>query len=85
MFARNVILLMGVTGLLAMMLSTMGCSSNPPVVSADLSCIRFHHIDVTEWQVADMKKDPGQWRSLALQVKGHNDIWTTTCADEPKK
>ena len=55
------------------------CSSNPPVVSADTSCVRFRHIDVTEFQVADMKKEPGTWRPLAVQILTHNEVYEKAC------
>lgn len=60
------------------------CSSKPPVVSADTSCVRFRHIDVTPWQVDDMKKDPNQWRSLALQILGHNQEYDKACVNGDK-
>jgi hypothetical protein len=41
--------------------------------------VRFRHIDVTPWQVDDMKKDPNQWRSLALQILGHNQQYDKAC------
>ena len=62
----------------------MACSAKPPVVSADTSCVRFRHIDVTPWQVDDMKKDPNQWRSLALQILGHNQEYDKACVHGDK-
>jgi hypothetical protein len=63
---------------------TASCASKPPVVSADTSCVRFRHIDVTPWQVDDMKKDPNQWRSLALQILGHNQQYDKACVNGDK-
>ena len=60
------------------------CSRPAPVVSADTSCVRFRHIDVTPWQVDDMKKDPNQWRSLALQILGHNQEYDKACVHGDK-
>lgn len=76
------------TAKIALCLTTLfltACSSKPPeVIDADTGCVRFKHIDVTQWQVDDMKKDPNQWRSLALQIKGHNDIYEKVCVDGNK-
>ena len=78
----------GLTVKIALCLTTLcstACSSKPlPVIGADLSCVRFRHIDVTEWQVADMKKDPNQWRPLAVQIKSHNDDFEKACIDGNK-
>jgi hypothetical protein len=68
-----------------MTLCSTACSSSPPpVIDADIGCVRFKRIDVTQWQVDDMKKDPNQWRSLALQIKGHNDVYDKWCVDGDK-
>lgn len=71
--------------LLATTLYLTACSGKPPVVSADTSCVRFRHIDVTPWQVDDMKKDPNQWRSLALQILGHNQQYDKACVTNGDK
>lgn len=55
-----------------MTLCLMACSPPPPVISADLSCIWTKPLDVTQFQVAQMKADPGTWRPLALQIADHN-------------
>jgi len=62
-----------------------GCSPPPPVISADLSCIWTKNIDVTPWQVDDMKKDPNQWRPLAIQIKDHNDERVKRCPPVKEK
>ncbi|CAB4165228.1 hypothetical protein UFOVP833_38 [uncultured Caudovirales phage] len=61
------------TALLAMTLCSTACGNSPPVISADTSCAWTRHIDVTEWQISAMKRDPNMWRPLALEIKGHND------------
>ena len=73
------------TAKIALCLTTLfltACSSKPaPVISADLSCVRFRHIEVTQWQVDDMKRDPNQWRPLAVQIKSHNDEYEKACVE----
>ena len=75
----------GLTVKIALCLTTLfltGCCDDKPVqIAADLSCSRFRHIDVTEWQVADMKRDPNQWRPLAVQIKSHNDEYEKACLE----
>lgn len=63
---------------------TAYCDKKPVQIAADTSCVRFRHIDVTEWQVADMKKDPNQWRPLAVQIKSHNDEYEKACVNGEK-
>lgn len=57
------------------------CAKKEVQIAADTACVRFRHIDVTEWQVADMKKDPNQWRPLAVQIKSHNDEYEKACVE----
>jgi hypothetical protein len=68
-----------------MMLCSAACSSNPPVISADTSCVRFRHIDVSEFEVDAMKKDPGTWRPLAVQILGHNQEYEKACVNNNSK
>ena len=48
------------------------CTEAPPIVSADVGCIWAKHIDVTTFQVDEMKKAPGTWRPLAIQIADQN-------------
>jgi hypothetical protein len=68
-----------------MMLCSSACSSKQPaVISADTSCVRFRHIDVNEFEVDAMKKDPGTWRPLAVQILGHNQEYEKACVKDTK-
>lgn len=57
--------------------SLMACA--PPPVQTDLSCVWTRTIDVTQPEVDAMKKDPNNWRSLAVQIKDHNDERVKRC------
>lgn len=57
---------------LAALALTAACSSKPAIVAPDVGCIWTQHIDVTAQQVDGMKKDPGTWRPLAVQITDHN-------------
>ncbi len=81
---KSAIRLTAKIGLCLMTSSLVACSAKPPVINADTSCVRFKHIDVTEWQVGDMKKDPNQWRSLAVQILGHNQEYEKACVKDTK-
>ena len=69
---------------LTMPFLTAFCAKKEVQIAADTSCVRFRHIDVTMWQVEDMKKDPNQWRPLAVQIKSHNDEYEKACVDGNK-
>lgn len=56
-----------------------GCAGDPPIISADTYCVRTSHIDVTTFQVDAMKKDPGTWRPLAVQIADANGIRAKNC------
>lgn len=63
-----------------LLLGLGACSPKPPVVNADLSCVWTKPFDVTQFQVDAMKKDPGTWRPLAVQLKDHNDERAKRCS-----
>jgi len=56
-----------------------GCSSSPPIVSADVGCAWTRHIDVSPEQVAAMKRDAAVFRPLAVEIKSHNDAREARC------
>ncbi len=67
-----------------MMLCSMvflgGCAPKPTINAPDVGCIWTQRIDVTEFQVEAMKKEPGTWRPLALQIKDFNDNRARRCS-----
>ena len=81
---KSAIRLTAKIGLCLMTSSLMACSAKPPVINADTSCVRFKHIDVNEFQVDAMKKDPGTWRPLAVQILGHNQEYDKACVKDTK-
>lgn len=60
-------------------LCSTACSSEPPVIAADTGCIWAKHIDVTTFQVDEMKKAPGTWRPLAIQIADQNAARAKVC------
>lgn len=56
----------------------MACAPTPPL-ETDLSCTWTKAFDVTQLQVEAMKRDPGTWRPLAVQIKDHDDERKKRC------
>lgn len=65
--------------LLPILLLLGACGQTPPTVSGDTYCTRTAHIDVTQFQVDAMSKDPGTFRPLAIQILDANTIRAKNC------
>ena len=65
--------------LILVLLTLAACDPKPPVVSVETGCIWAKHIDVTTFQVDEMKKSPGTWRPLAIQIADQNAARAKVC------
>jgi hypothetical protein len=57
--------------------------AEPPVVSGDLSCVRFKRIHAGGPAVEIMKQHPAEFRPLAEQVAAHNEVYAKHCETSP--